>query len=185
MHPGSTVALLVLIASAAAAQDPPPLPSQVQPGARIRASATGVGAVTGTVIAMQGDSLDLARDRSADTVRLAANQLTSLELSVGRHKRRWTGAGIGFLGGAAIGALIGRASYQPSNCTEFLCDLGPEPAEIVGAVIVGGFGAIVGAGIGAGTADDWKPLAPDGRTSLGLRALPASRRVAIGASLRF
>lgn len=181
----AAVVLLVMLAAAASAQESGRLPPEVQPGARIRASVSGADAMIGRVIAVRGDSLHMVADRSTDTVHVAANQLTSLDLSIGRHKRRWAGAGIGFLGGAALGALLGRLSYQPSNCTEFLCDLGPEANEIGGAILGSVLGALVGGGIGAGTADEWMPLSPVSRTSFDVRALPSSRRFAIGASLRF
>jgi hypothetical protein len=177
--------LLAMLAGAAGAQDSERLPSEVKPGARIRASVSDTGVMIGRVIAVRGDSLHVVADRSTDTVHVAANQLTSLDLSIGRHKRRWAGAGIGFLGGAALGAVLGRLSYQPSNCSEFLCDLGPEPNEIVGALLGAGFGALVGGGIGAGTTDEWMPLTSVRRTSLDVRALPSTKRLAIGASLRF
>src|SRR5690349_11404349 len=70
------------------------MPPAVQPGSRVRASAPGVGTVTGRVVAVRGDTMRVLRDGLPDTVSLAAGQLTSLDLSIGRDKRRWRGAGI-------------------------------------------------------------------------------------------
>jgi hypothetical protein len=180
------VVLLVMLASTASAQESGTLQSAIQPGARVRVSTVGAGTVTGRVVAVQGDSLQLTRDRSVDTLRLAGSQLTSLEVSVGRHKRRWRGAGLGFLGGAALGAVLGAATYRKPDCSgdAYFCDLGPGFDATFGAVLLGGAGAVVGAIAGGGSADDWQPVALRRSARLQLIVPRPSARMALGASLR-
>lgn len=179
-----SVVMLALLAASAGAQKVT-LPPDVQPGARVRATTPGAGSVTGRVVAMDDDSLQVVRDHSADTVRVATSQLSALDLSVGQHKRRWAGAGLGFLAGMAIGAVVGGLSYHKSNCTELFCDLGAQYDVFAGAVLLGGAGTIAGAIIGAGSAEDWRPVVLGSRTTFHLFAPSAPGRVAIGASLRF
>lgn len=183
----ASLALFTLLAATAGAQESRQLPPEVQAGARVRASAPGAGTVTGRVVAVEGDAFQVARDRAADTVRLVAQQLTSLDLSVGRHKRRWLGAGIGFLGGAALGTAVGAATYQkPENCQgAYFCDFGPGADMALGAILLGTAGAVTGAIVGAGRADDWKPLPLRNRTSLELRLPRGTGRLAVAAALRF
>jgi hypothetical protein len=180
------VVLLVMLASTASAQEPGAVPASVQPGARVRVSAPGAGTLTGRVVAVEGDSLQVARDRSADTLRLAESQLTSLEVSVGRHKRRWRGAGFGFLGGAALGAVVGAATYTKPDCSgeAYFCDLGQGFDATFGAALLGGVGAVVGAIIGGGRVDDWQPVALRRSARLQLIVPRSSARMAFGASLR-
>jgi hypothetical protein len=180
------IVVLVTLAAGASAQQPSSVSSSVQPGARVRVSAPGAGTLTGRVVAVEGDSLLLARDRSADTLRLAQSQLTSLDVSVGRHKRRWRGAGLGFLGGAALGAVIGAATYKKPDCSgeAYFCDLGQGFDATFGAALLGGVGAVVGAIIGGGSADDWQPVALRRSARLRLMVPPSPTRLALGASLR-
>jgi hypothetical protein len=181
------VVLLVMLAVSAAAQEPGTLQSVVQPGARVRVSTVGTGMGTGRVVAGPRDSLHVARERSVDTLHLAGSQLTSLDVSVGRHKRRWRGAGLGFLGGAALGAVIGAATYQKPDCAgdAYFCDLGQGFDATFGAALLGGAGAVVGAITGAGRADDWRPVALQRSARLQLIVPRFSSRPAVGASLRF
>jgi hypothetical protein len=180
------VVLLVMLASTASAQAPGTVAASVQPGARIRVSAPGAGTLTGRVVSVEGDSLRVARDRSADTLRIAQSQLTSLDVSVGRHKRRWRGAGLGFLGGAALGAVVGAATYKKPDCSgeAYFCDLGQGFDATFGAALLGGVGAVVGAIIGGGSADDWQPVALRRSARLRLMVPRSPTRLALGASLR-
>lgn len=181
------VLLLVVLASTASAQAARGLPSEVQPGARVRVVSPATGTITGRVTTVQGDEFLVARDRLADTVRLSANQVSSLELSTGSHKRRWRGAGYGLLGGAALGAVIGAATYTKPACSgdAYFCDLGQGFDAAFGAAVFGAIGAVTGALIGAGRVDDWTPLSLRDRTSLELRVPRPAGRLSIGASLRF
>ena len=182
----SSVVLVIALAGTASAQESRIPPVQIQPGARVRVSAPTVGRTSGRVIVAAGDSLTLVRDRTSDTLRLATSDLQSLEISVGRHKRRWAGAGLGFLAGAAVGTVVGLATYEkPKDCAgQMLCDLGPGFDATFGALLFGAGGAITGAVLGAGKADDWEPVATPARTSLELFIRPATRP-RLGLSLRF
>lgn len=183
----ASVVLVVVLAGTASAQASRSLPPEIQQGARVRVVAPTLGRVSGRVVSTGSDSLALVRDRTADTVRLAASQLQSLDLSVGRHKRRWRGAGIGFVAGAALGAVVGVATYQkPKNCAgQMFCDLGPGFDATFGALLFGGAGTITGAIVGGGKADDWKPMPLANRTSLQLFRSRTTKDVELGLSLRF
>ena len=187
MHRLVSVVLVIALAGTASAQEPGSVPPEVQPGARIRVSGPNIGRATGRVISAGGDSLALVRDRSGDTLRLASHEIQSLDLSVGRHKRRWTGAGLGFLGGAAVGTVVGLATYEkPKDCSgTALCDLGSGFDAAFGAVLFGAAGGITGAFVGAGRADDWKPLPLASRTSLEIRPWRARGGAALALSFRF
>ena len=180
------VVLIASLASAAGAQEPSTRPAGVEAGARVRASAPATGIVTGRVVEAGRDSLAVARDHGADTVRLALNQLTSLDVSTGRHKRRWRGAGFGFLGGAALGAVLGAATYRKPECSgdTYFCDLGQGFDAAFGAVLLGGAGAVAGAIVGGGSTDDWQPVVLRHALRLELNVPRSRRRLELGASLR-
>lgn len=163
------------------------IPPQVQPGARVRVSSPRTTRVSGRVLAADRDSLMLVRDRDADTVRLATSELQSLELSMGQHRRRWRGAGIGFLAGASLGAVLGAATYQKqTSCTgEMFCDLGRGFDAAAGAVLLGGIGTITGAIVGAGTADEWERVMLGNRAALQLFQPRVGENARIGLALRF
>lgn len=131
-----------------------------------------------------GDTLRVVSVSEVDTRRIAATRIAALDVSVGRHKRRWSGAGIGFAAGALLGAGAGAARYRSNSCTGDFCDLwGPWPNVVAGVVLLGGTGAVIGAVHGYGTADTWSPLIRNGaRRHI---AAGTARRNAVGASLRF
>jgi len=164
------------------------IPPQVQPGARVRATAPRVQTVTGLVVAANGDTLHVLRDYTRDTSVVVISRLTALDLSTGRHKRRVLGAVYGLFGGAALGAVIGAVSYRKQTCAPgtFLCDYpGQAGDEAIGAVLLGGAGTIVGAIVGAGKADSWRRVIPRESAQVGLVVPGAAGRLAFGASLRF
>lgn len=158
----AVLVLFVTLAANARAQESGTVPSEVQPGARVRMTSPGMGMVTGRVIGVSGDSLSVVRDRAADTVRLGASALSTLDLSTGRHKRRGKGAAIGFASGAVLGAVVGAATYRKPECSgsAYFCDTGRGLDATLGAVGFGAAGAIVGAIVGAGTSDSWRRVLP-------------------------
>ena len=131
-----TVAPLVTIAS----QELPPL----KPGDRIRVAAPTLspGPLVGTVVAFEADSLMV--QRGTDTWRLSLASLTRLEMSQGRRSHAGLGAGIGLLVGAGVRAVIG------SGCHAVVVPVSSGVGCIaVGAAVIGGAGALVGAVTGA------------------------------------
>jgi hypothetical protein len=131
-----TVAPLVTISS----QELPPL----KPGDRIRATASTLSPspLVGTVVAFEANSLMV--QRGTGTRRLSLASLTRLEMSQGRRSHAALGAGIGLLVGAGVGAVIG------SGCKAIIVPVSSEGGCIaVGAAVIGGAGALVGAVTGA------------------------------------
>ena len=182
---GSVVMLALLAASAGAQQVT--LPPDVQPGARVRATTPGAGSVTGRVVAANGDTLQVLRDVARDTVKVAVSRLATLDLSTGRHTRRWTGAAYGLLAGATLGAVIGAATYRKQTCApgQWFCDYPGQTGDMAaGAVLLGTVGTVVGAIVGAGTAETWRRVVPPASAQLRLDARNAGG-LALGASLRF
>jgi len=180
--------LLVVASGAAHAQATGSTPSPLQPGTRIRTSVAGVGTVTGRVVGVTGDTLRVARDGTADTMSVARSSLTWLDVSTSQHKRRWVGAGVGFLAGAALGGIIGAATYQEPTCAPdaWFCDFGGRGMEAAGdGILLGSVGAIVGAIVGAGRADTWQPVDPHQSARLQLTVPRAAGRYSLGATLRF
>ena len=131
-----TVAPLVTISS----QELPPL----KPGDRIRATAPTLSPspLVGTVVAFEANSLMV--QRGTGTRRLSLASLTRLEMSQGRRSHAALGAGVGLLVGAGVGAVIG------SGCKAIIVPVSSEGGCIaVGAAVIGGAGALVGAVTGA------------------------------------
>ena len=183
----ASIILVIVHAGAASAQVPGNVPTALQPGARVRVSTQRTSRASGRVVAAGGDSLVLIRDRTSDTLRLAASELQSLELSVGQHRRRWRGAGIGFLVGATLGAALGAVTYQKqTDCAgEMFCDLGRGFDTAAGAVLLGGLGTVTGAIVGAGNADEWERVMLGDRTALQPFRPRGAGSVRVGLSLHF
>lgn len=177
-----------VFAATAGAQEPRTVPSGVQAGARVRASSRGADTVIGRVLGVNGDTLRVLRDRTPDTASVAISRLATLDLSTGRYKRRWTGAPYGLFVGAALGAALGAATYRKQTCapSTLFCDVGGRELDVAaGAVLLGGVGTVVGAVVGAGTADRWQRVLPPESAKLRLIVPPAAGRFTVGASLRF
>ena len=93
-------------------------------------------------MAFEADSLMV--QRGTDTWRLSLASLTRLEMSQGRRSHAGLGAGIGLLVGAGVGAVIG------SGCHAVVVPVSSGVGCIaVGAAVIGGAGALVGAVTGA------------------------------------
>ena len=172
-------ALGVLTAVVARAQGPAPL----APNTRVRISAPSrqLNGVIGAVIVNRGDSLWLRGERVGDTLVLAVRDLTRLEVSRRQDTHGLAGAGIGLLGGAAVGAILGYAagddkpsSSQSSSCrNEDFCFSGPNfyltagNKAAIGAVGLGVVGAAIGGVVGyTHRTDRWESvLAPGPRVA--------------------
>ena len=125
----------------------------IVPGARARliVSDYGEDLQTGTVTAVRGDSLVFRRDKAGDSLTVGFVHVGRLDVSRGRHARPLSGLGLGFLAGAAAGAVAGAGAYHRQPCTGtndvFGCgvgDLGVGGTAAGGAVLGGLGGALVG-----------------------------------------
>lgn len=147
------VMLLITPLTDLAAQEAPPL----TPGAKVRVSVNQQGRETGTLVALNADSLILrARGRNAPLA-ISLASVKRLEMSQGwvsRGERAWNGAGIGFLSGAAIGFTVTRGAEDIN--TVALCGTTGLLGALSGGIAVGLAGdeqreevrVIKGAGIG-------------------------------------
>lgn len=166
MRPVTSLIVVLLLApfpSVIAQERAPP----VKPGARVRVSYTQpcppevrcVGSRpavrhTGTVVALDGDSLVLAVERRTDRLVIPRRSMTKLEVSWG-HKRQTVGGaiiGASVTGGLVLGVLLVCGDFCPEN-----------PGAAAEVVV---YWAAIGAGIGAliGTAvitDRWEEVPLD------------------------
>ena len=139
----------------------------------------------GTFLAWKADSLVI--QSNGDTLSVPVNLVTRLDVSRGRNTNTGEGAGIGFLLGAVVGAVIGLASYEECESQGAFSCLGPDGPEIyaLAGAIIGGLGGLVaGALIGSATETDrWQEVPLDRlRVSLGPQR---DGRFGFGASVRF
>jgi hypothetical protein len=147
----SSLAFIVLASSSAS--------QTVQTGSRVRVVASSLpgGVGVGHVIAVSGDSLIVDRDRSGGVARLARGDVSSIQVSAGRHRHTGRGALLGVLIGAGSGAVVGAVTWAP--CTGF-CLLEPQTRAAnaaLGAGVFGTMGALVGTVAGAlSVSDQWQ-----------------------------
>ncbi len=184
-HATILVAILVFVPLASAT-------AQVRPGERVRVTRLpicpppyicvgGPGLQSaGTFVAWKADALIM--ESNGNVLALPLDSVTKLEVSWGRKTNTGKGAGIGFLLGGLVGAIIGYASYEECSCLGG--GVGPETLALVGAVI-GGFGGLA-TGVLIGSAietDRWQEVPLDRlRVSLGPQR---DGRFGFGASVRF
>lgn len=140
------------------------------PGARVRVTAPRLAPepLVGAVEALPGETLVLESRKRGPAVRIPLDEITRLEISRGRPRRK------GALLGAAIGGAVGLA-ITLSCSSESDCD-----TAAVGA-LYGLGGLALGAAVGAAaTRERWEDLPPKRiRVSL----VPTCRGLAIRASL--
>jgi hypothetical protein len=161
-----------------------PLSAQVsqslEPGTRVRVSTAPVGLwpdwMVGTIISVTDDHLIIRPERdSAQSIELARTALTHLEVSHGKRSKWLTGLGLGFLGGAAVGAAVG---YNSGGYSDIL---GPEAFAAIVAIPSALGGALIGGVIGAVIKVDRWQVVP--RVTVG-RLDPADFHVQFLVSLR-
>jgi len=90
-----------------------------------------------------------------DSLVISNMQLTKLisvdsifELRKVKKSNLWKGAGIGFLAGAVVGALLGLMSYQNPDPKGALALFGPGESAFIGALFCAPIGFVTGAIIG-------------------------------------
>jgi hypothetical protein len=164
------LALFVLAPLSDALAQAPPL----EPGQRVRVTAPdlGVNRQSAVLETLRGDMLVVVED---STIRIPVASVTRIDVHRGRHGHPWRGAGIGFLAGAATGAVAGAILCQ-DGCIEW--DTGAVVA--LGAAVFSASGAVVGGVVGAFIkTDKWEEVPLDrlhlsfvpewdGRLTLGL-----------------
>jgi len=191
-HATILVAILAFVPLASATAQVP-----VRPGARVRVTGhfcqplySCVGGspqqYVGTLVTWEADTLVVQSNR--DTLAVPVDFVTRLDVSRGRKTNTANGAGIGFLLGGLVGAVIVYASYE--ECVPqglFSCigpNYGPGTYALAGGVI-GGFGGLMaGALIGSAIKTDrWQEVPLDQlRVSFGPQR---DGRFGFGASVRF
>ena len=101
--------------------------------------------ITGKIFTMTDSSLaiciiDSCHDWRTQPV-LSLNYSEIKKLVVMKKRQRLKGAGVGFLFGAAAGALWGYSDVK--DCTGF-CVIDPGAAAVIGGILIGVSGAIIG-----------------------------------------
>ena len=157
------------------------------PGARVRVAYAGEDARIGTLIALAPDTLTVQWANGAGTARMARTRVTRLGVSRGlRESNKASRAKVGFGVGAGLGLLIGAVSSSPnSQCGgSSACDDAVNGiATVIGAGMLGGVGAAVGAISGRGS-EKWEdvPLTPPGMQVV----IPSvGRSTSVGLALTF
>jgi hypothetical protein len=134
-----------LTASQAAAQTP------VGQGSRVRVvqRSSGAAVVTGSLARLTGDSLVVNVGDSPRT--FVVDQAHELQVSRGKKGRTGRGLLLGLLGGATLGAIIGAATSNESDCgaADYLCLDTPAFGALSGGLLGGLLGTAAGGIIGS------------------------------------
>ena len=156
---------------------------QARAGDRVRVTAppSGLANQIARVESVRNDTLVLQLKNETRSVPIAA--LSRLDVSTGRHRHTLQGAGIGGLGGAALGAISGYASGD-DDPNQFLAMTAGGKAAL-GAVLIGGVGLVVGSVVGAlHVTDQWTTL-PLGETKTTPAIELGAHTVRLGMRLSF
>jgi hypothetical protein len=160
---------------------------------RVTAARAALDAVDATVVAITGDTLVIrhadahyARGRwirDSATTAVPLEDLTRLEVSVGRRSNIDRGIRTGLYIGTAAGLLIGVLAATQEG--DYVCD----GAGCVAQGTLGGalWGVIIGAAVGAFSSRDvWREAAlPPPSEGLRVSLAPAPRGFGLAASVRF
>jgi hypothetical protein len=133
----------------------------IMPGARVRFTHPGEGTRTGTMVTLTADTLEVRLAGQSEASHVPLAQVTRLDVSLGKQRRRMRFAGIGFIAGGVAGAALGAA--EGSSCTgEFLCP-GAGGGAALGAVFFGSVGGIIGLIAGAVPSERWERVPLEAR----------------------
>ncbi len=103
-----------------------------------------------TFVAWSSDSLIGQREPGGDTLQVALQQVSRLEIRSGTRSRWLTGAGIGAGGGLLLGGLVGLVLMNQEFGNQDQYDaraIYPVAGAAIGAVVGGLTGALVGSGM--------------------------------------
>jgi hypothetical protein len=166
-----------------------------QTGSRVRVTGADNHQQTGTVVSLSRDTV-VGRWDDGVTSAVALDGVTRLDVSIGRKGNAKRVARIGFLGGIAVGAIIGLVEKPPQECeidsgdnpeTRLCRGLARGTSFVVNTLAGGGAGAIYGLFLGALVRTErWAPSGVGvGPRRVGLFAPARSRGTALGLSLAF
>ena len=158
----ATVGCLVLV-GAAGRGSPEESASPVGPRVRVTSTAAPSGPVTGTLVGIDDEALTVLVSKKGEPVRLRRAVIDKVEVSQ-RRGNRGKAMALGFVAGAAIGAIIG-ATQEPKceptphdQITYF--DLCLEGLNTAGGGVVGApIGLLLGLGLSHG--ERWEPTPLD------------------------
>jgi len=154
------LSILLLAPYALAAQDAAQA-WLLTPGARVRVSYAGERARVGTLVALAPDTLEVQWADGAGIARMARTRVARLAVSRGiRESERGSRAKVGFAIGGGLGLLIGMVSSKSNSQCEIstTCDdIANGLATGIGALMLGGIGAAVGA-ISGGASENWEDV---------------------------
>lgn len=167
----STLCAVALMTPAAGlAQMAAPEDPRVDVGSRVRVAAPVFGTrakQVGTVVSVAPDTVVLRLGATVPSRSLAISDITSLEVTRGKHTRKAMGALLGTLIGAGVGGILGYALYEEPKCSSdaFWACIGPLTVgptskgsnAMVSAVAGGLVGALVGTLVGGRATDTWVP----------------------------
>ena len=139
----------------------------VQAGSRVRILSPVLGdeRQTVTVVSSTSDALVYRQNSQAAPQTLSSGAIARMEISTGTRAHKAKGALIGLLAGAAVGGIIGYATWQRPTCKDpnnsFGC-IAIDFGRGGDAAFAGGFGGIlgtiVGALVGIHSTDIWVPV---------------------------
>ena len=172
-------AIALAVPALAPAQTPGNPEWPVQAGSRVRILSPVFGdkRQTVTVVSSTGDALVFRLSGQAASQRLSSGAISGMEISTGSRAHKAKGALIGLVAGAAVGGILGYATWQRPTCKDpqgFGCialDFGRSGDAAFAGAAGGILGTIVGALIGTHQTDTWVPVTvpPPPATNAGQR----------------
>ena len=140
----------------------------VQAGSRVRILSPVFGdkRQTVTVVSSTGDALVFRISGQAASQTLSSGAISGMEISTGSRAHKAKGALIGLVAGAAVGGIIGYATWQRPTCKNpnnsilgcLAIDFGRGGDAAFAGALGGVLGTIVGALIGTHETDNWVPV---------------------------
>jgi hypothetical protein len=140
------------------------------PKSRVRVKAVSFAhRVIGILERVTSDTLVVLREGEAGRLAIPIVDVTSLEVSRGKHSNLLKGMGIGLLAGAGVGLLVGLATYDDENCFP-ICGVGNYTAG--STIVFGGLGLVAGFAVGVAThSERWRAVSPS-EFKVGFGGLP-------------
>lgn len=150
-------------------------------GTRLRVTRANGESIAGQLAALDEGYFTLEqRDASGKVKQVVVSREKVERIEISRApSRKWRGAGIGFLVGAASGAAVGYAAGSDCGNGQFLCFSRGPLAGVLG-VFFGGLGAGIGAVAAHG--EKWETIGP---AHLSVSVIPVRRGAGIGVAARF